>query len=343
MSKLNRCWVLAESDQGAGIEGMSLRREHFKRDDRSIPIPGNAEVLIQSLYFATDPMNHAWVRGVPGRFDPIPVGQPLRGGVAGKIVESNNPAWSPGDIVTGFLEWADFNVSAGTDLLGMPLQVVPRSIDPASGLGALGMTGICAMLSLTEFGNPIPGDTVVVSGASGAIGSIACQIARLFGARVVGLARGDDKCTFVRSLGVDIAIDITDAAWGDQLAAACPEGIHVFVDNVGGHVLDNVLLNVAHGARIIVCGATAHYESGASISNHLMLAIHGCSMHGFFYFDHVHQWQNCRSRLAHWLGSGEIRDTLDISSGFDAAPEAALGQFTGANFGRRLIHVDAGR
>jgi NADPH-dependent curcumin reductase CurA len=336
----NRSWLLGASNEGEGVVGMSLSREHFCAGELAMPKVGEGDVLIESQYFATDPMNHAWARGVPGRFEAIEVGNPLRGGVAGKVVESRHPDFPEGAVVAGFLPWSDFNVCDGNDVLDMPLYTVPADLDPAHGLSALGMTGICAYLSLIDFGRFEPGDTVAVSGASGAIGSLTCQLAQSFGAKVVGLARGVDKCEFVKGLGSEVAIDITTDDWVQTLAKGADAGIDVFVDNVGGVVLDTVLTRMNRGGRIVICGATAHYQAGASISNHLMLAISGLTMSGFFYFDMAHRWQHARDRLAECLRRGAITDVLDIAEGFDQVPDAALGQFQGANFGRKLIRIN---
>lgn len=337
---INRSWLLGHVDESDAPTGMSLSRAHFQAGELPMPTPTAGEVLIRSLYFATDPLNHAWVRGVPGRFEPIPVGQPLRGGVVGEIVESRNERWQAGEFVSGFLPWSDYNLSSGIDLTLMPLQRIPQDIDPASGQGALGMTGICAYVSLTDYGQTLAGDTVVVSGASGAIGALTCQIAKLFNTRVIGLARGAEKCQFVETLGVDTAINISEPGWAQALATAAPDGVNVFVDNVGGEVLDNLLLQMVRGGRIVICGATAHYNGVANITNHMMLAINGLKMSGFFYFDIAHRWADCQQRLAQWLRDGQLRDTLDIVEGFDSVPEAALGQFQSANLGRKLIRIN---
>ncbi len=343
---VNRQWQVARLPDSGGVSnsgGLSLSEDVFGLGDAPVPEPGPGEVLIRAVYFSPDPMNHAWVRGIPGKFDPIAVGQPMKGGVAGRIVASRHPDWREGEGVTGFLEWQDYAVSDGTDRLGVPLQRVPDDIALASGLGTLGMTGQCAWLGMTDIGRPKPGDTVLVSGASGAIGSIAGQIGRLAGARVIGIARGAAKADLVRGLGFD---DVIDAMAGDlpaMVAEAAPSGVDVFFDNVGGPMLDAALANLARGARIVICGATAHYDGPTPITNHLMLAMRGATMAGFFYFDHVARWAEGRERLAHWLRTGAIRDALDISEGFEAVPQAALAQFTGGNAGRKLIRVSEDR
>jgi len=333
---VNRRWQVACP---ANTDGIALKREVFTPGTAPVPEPGDGEVLIRTVWFSPDPMNHAWVRGIMGRFAPIPVGEAMRGGIAGRVIKSRHPDWKVGDGVTGFLEWQDYVTSDGTDRLGAPLQRVPAGVPLESGLATLGMTGLCAWLGLTEIGRPKPGDTVLVSGASGAIGSIAGQIARLAGARVIGIARGPKKCELVSGLRFDAVIDFNDGDLNTRIAALAPNGIDVFFDNVGGPMLDAALVNLAHGARVVICGATAHYAGTATISNHLMLAIRGATMAGFFYFDHMNRWAEGRERLARWLADGSIREALDVAEGFDAVPDTALAQFSGGVMGRKLVRI----
>lgn len=339
---VNRRWQVARSPGEGGLTddgGLALSRDVFAPGEAEMPDPGPGEILIRSIWFSPDPMNHAWVRGIPGKFDPIQPGDAMKGGVAGRVIASNHSEWHVGDGVTGFLEWQDYTLSDGTDRLGAPLQRVPSGVSLASGLATLGMTGLCAWLGITDIGKPRPGDTVLVSGASGAIGSIAGQIARLAGARVIGIARGSKKCALVRSLGFDEVIDFAEGDLASDIARLAPQGVDIFFDNVGGPMLDAALVNLAHGARIVICGATAHYAGPTPITNHLMLAMRGASMAGFFCFDHVARWAEGRERLARWLADGSIREALDIAEGFEAVPEAAIAQFTGGNMGRKLVRV----
>ena len=338
----NRRWQVAKSpDSGglAGSGGLALTADIFGRGETAIPVPGPGELLVRSVYFSPDPMNHAWVRGIPGKFAGIAVGDPMKGGIAGRVVASNHPEWKAGDGVTGFLEWQDYVVSDGTDRLATPLQRVPAGVSLASGLATLGMTGLCAWLGVTEIGRTHPGDTVLVSGASGAIGSIAGQVARLAGARVIGIARGTAKCEAVRSLGFDDVIDFSEGDLAANITRLAPKGIDVYFDNVGGPMLDAALVNLAHGARIVICGATAHYSGPTPITNHLMLALSGASMTGFYYFDHIARWPEGRERLGRWLADGSIRELLDVAEGFEAVPAAALAQFSGGNTGRKLVRI----
>jgi NADPH-dependent curcumin reductase CurA len=335
---INRRWYVARAATDAGL---ALTTDVFGQDRIAVPEPGVGELLIRASWFSPDPMNHAWVRGLGDRFQRIEVGDAMKGGIAGRVVKSNHPGWKVGDGVTGFLDWQDYCVSDGTDRLGVPLQRVPAGLPLESGLATLGMTGVCAWFGLMEIGRPKPGDVVLVSGASGAIGSIAGQIAKLAGARAIGIARGAEKCRLVKSLGFDDVVDFNDGDLTAHLGALAPRGIDVFFDNVGGPMLDAALASLAHGARVVICGAIAHYGGGHGISNHLMLALRGATMSGFFYFDHIDRWPEARERLAGWLRSGAIREAIDVAEGFDAVPEAAVGQFKGGAAGRRLVRIAA--
>lgn len=334
----NRQWQVGLPNDDPG--GMCLAPGHFVAGDAPVPDPDDGQLVVRAHYLSPDPMNHAWVRGMPGKFDPIPPGGVMRGGVAGRVVASRHPGWSVGDAVTGFLDWADYTLTDGRDHMGPPLDRLPAGVSLASGVATLGMTGLCAWFSVCEFGKVQPGETVLVSGASGAIGSIAGQIARIAGARVVGMAGGPEKCALVTALGFDAAVDYRTKDLAGAITAACPDGAHLFVDNVGGPLLDAALVSMAHGGRIIICGATAHYGAApAGLFNHMQLAVRGLTMSGFFYFDHVARWPEGRARLARWLAEGLIREQLDVAEGFDAVPAAAIGQFHGGGAGRKLIRI----
>jgi len=334
----NRRWIVGRPDSDPG--GLCLRRGHFVASDASVPAPAEGQVLIRAVYFSPDPMNHAWVRGMPGKFDPLPIGSVMRGGAAGTVIDSRHPDWKAGDAVAGFLDWADYSLCDGIDHMGVALQRIPAGVDLGSGLSALGMTGLCAWLGLADFGRPGPGDTVLVSGASGGVGSIAGQIAKLSGARAVGIAGGPDKCAFVANLGFDAVVDYRLPDLAGQIARACPAGADVFFDNVGGSILDAALPNMANRGRIVICGAVAHYGAQPTpIFNHMQLALRSLTMQGFFYFNLTGRWADGRARLTRWLQDGSIRDALDIADGFDVVPDVAIDQFAGGAKGRKLIRI----
>lgn len=338
MNGINRRWTVGKPRSDPG--GLCLTAEHFVAAQGEIPRLSDGEVLIRNEYFSPDPMNHAWVRGMPGKFAPLPPGATMRGGIAGRVVASQRSGWAVGDAVAGFLDWADYCVCNGTDHMGLPLERLPAGVNLASGLSALGMTGICAWIGLAHIGRPLPGDNVLVSGASGGIGSLAGQIARLFGARTIGIAGGDEKYALVLKRGFDLAVDYRAPDLAAAIAGLCPDGVHVFFDNVGGPLLDAALLNMATGGRIVICGALAHYSATpAPVFNHMQLALRGLTMQGFFYFNEQTLWPEARKRLARWLLDGSIVDPLDVTNGFDATPEVAISQFAGGVKGRKLIRI----
>ncbi|MDO5675405.1 MAG: NADP-dependent oxidoreductase [bacterium] len=338
MAEINRQWCVADV---AGGEGMALSREQFAYREAEIPTLQEGEVLIRNVYFSCDPMNHAWVKGLGERFSAIPIGSPMRGGVAGRVVASRHPDFKEGEAVTGFLEWADYVASGSLDLTGTPLQRIPEGFPLASGLATLGMTGLCAYFGVADIGKPKLGDTMVVSGAAGAIGTVAGQLGRIAGARVIGIAGGPEKCALLtRELGFAATIDYKKEDVASRLQALCPNGIDVFFDNVGGAILDSALANMARGGRIVICGGISGYNApAAGLHNHLMLAIQGCTMAGFFYFDRVGRFGEGVARLATWLKAGQIKEILTVAEGIDSVPDAALGQFAGSNIGKQLVKI----
>lgn len=336
----NRAWRVGQpNDDNAG--GMALVRGHFERSQAHRPSPGPGELVVKAEYFSPDAMNHAWVRGMPGKFDALAPGTIMRGGVAGTVVESRNRDFPEGTRVTGFLDWADYSLSDGMDHMGAPLQVIPEGVETHSGLVTLGMSGVCAWLGLLHFCHPRPGDDILVSGASGAIGSIVGQLVPLVGGRAVGMAGGEEKCRAALDAGFDAMVDYRAPDLAGQIAATCPDGVNIFFDNVGGELLSSALVNMAHFGEIMICGGTAHYGAQpAPIYNHIHLAMRSVNMRGFFYFDHVDLWGEARARLAVFLNEGRIREWLDIVDGFDATPDAALAGFSGGVKGRKLVRLD---
>jgi len=335
---MNRQWTVGSPSSDPG--GLCLVPGHFVSGESAMPTPDDGQFVVRAVYFSPDPMNHAWVRGMPGKFDPLPPGSVMRGGIAGRVVASRHPQWKPGDGASGFLDWADYSVTGGVDYMGVPLERIPAGVDLASGLSALGMTGLCAWLGLTEIGRPQPGDTVLVSGASGGIGSMAGQIAKLYSARTVGIAGGAEKCRLASQRGFDAVVDYKSPDLAGQIARACPRGADVFFDNVGGALLDAALVNMADHGRIVICGAVAHYGAAPTpIFNHMQLAMRSLTMQGFFYFNLTSRWPEGRARLTQWLKDGSIRETLDVAEGFQSVPDVAIGQFHGGVKGRKLIRI----
>ncbi len=336
---INRLWTVGRpNDDHNG--GMALVRGHFERGEGDVPAVQDGQVLVRAEYFSPDAMNHAWVRGMPGKYDPLQPGTVMRGGIAGTVVESRNPDWAEGTRVTGFLDWADYSISDGTDYMGVPLQRIPDGVETASGLVTLGMSGVCAWLGLAHFTRPRPGDTILVSGASGGIGSMAGQLVPLFGARPVGIAGGPEKCAAALENGFDAMVDYKASDLPAQIAATCPDGVDIFFDNVGGPLLDAALVNMRHFGQVLICGGTAHYGAEPEpIYNHIHMAMRSLTMRGFFYFDYADLWDEARERLAHWLREGRITEWLDVEEGFESVPDAALDGFRGGVKGRKLVKI----
>lgn len=338
MTNVNRQWCVKDVPGG---NMMALVREQFAYREAEIPVTEEGEILIRNVYFSCDPMNHAWVKGLGGRFAAIPAGKPMRGGVAGRIVASRHPDFRVGEAVTGFLEWADYVTTGAYDCTGTPLQRIPDGFSLASGLATLGMTGLCAYFGVSDIGRPQLGDTMVVSGAAGAIGSVAGQLGRIAGARVIGIAGGPEKCALLtEELGFEAAIDYKNEDVTNRLQELCPNGIDVFFDNVGGSILDKGLANMARRGRIVICGGISGYNAPSpGLFNHMMLAVQGCTMGGFFYFDYVGRFAEGVARLARWMKARQIKEILTVADGFEAVPDAALGQFAGTNKGKQLVKI----
>jgi NADPH-dependent curcumin reductase CurA len=238
----------------------------------------------------------------------------------------------------------DYAVSDGSGLGGLvPALKIPPGVDPPTALSLFGVTGLTAYFGLLDVGEPKAGETVVVSGAAGAVGSIVCQIAKVKGCRVVGIAGGARKCAWVREeLGADDAIDYKTEDLPTRLGETCPDGIDVFFDNVGGVVLDAALANLAVGARIALCGAVSGYsgfEQRPAIRNHFNLILQRGTMHGFLVFDYLDRAMEAIGELATWAGEGKIKNHIDVLEGLENAPDALRRLFIGENLGKQLVKI----
>ena len=338
MTNINRQWIVAQRSRS---EGMCLETEVFGVRELPIPEPEEGQILIRNKLFACEPLVHAMVKGVPGRIDPLPVGAIFKGHAGGEVVASRHSEFSEGDMVHGNLEWADFTLSDGCDANGIPLSRQVSGFSLATSMTTLGMTGLCAYIGIFEIGKPLPGDTVVVSAAAGGVGSIALQLAGLSNCKSIGIAGGPAKCQRLREeLGADAAIDYKNADLVAELASASPSGINVMFDNVGGSILDAVLINLAPFGRIAVCGGIGSYDSpNIAVHNTTLLTQHNGMIKGFWYTDYQHLFTRALQRLSDWLQSGQLIELIDVSHGFDQVPEATRGIFYGANTGKQLVEI----
>jgi NADPH-dependent curcumin reductase CurA len=270
-----------------------------------------------------------------------PLGEVMLAGAAGEVVESNHPDYAAGDLVAGTFGWQDYAVSDGGG--PFPVTPIPPGVDPPTALSLLGVTGLTAYIGLLDFGRPQPGETVVVSGAAGAVGSIVAQIAKLKGCRVIAIAGGPRKCDWLRDeLGVDHAIDYKADDVAARLAELCPDAIDVYFDNVGGTILDAALDQVAIGARVVACGAVSGYsdfDGRPAIRNHYRLIIRRATMQGFLVFDHPNRVPDAVADLASWAAEGKLKNRIDVLDGLENAPDALRRLFTGENLGKQLVKV----
>jgi NADPH-dependent curcumin reductase CurA len=263
----------------------------------------------------------------------------MRAGVAGRVVASRNPDYSEGDHVTGWLGVQEYATSDGNGLFPADTSVAPLPVH----LGTLGMPGMTAYFGLLDVGQVKEGDTVVVSGAAGAVGGVAGQIAKIKGARAVGIAGGPEKCAYVTDeLGFDACIDYKSEDLHQALKQHCPDGVDVYFDNVGGDTLDAVLTRLAHGARIAICGAISQYNSEGPMqgpSNYMSLLVNRATMQGFLVFDYLPRFGDAAREMAGWMAEGKLKSREDVVEGFEAFPDALQKLFKGENTGKLVLKI----
>ena len=305
--------------------------------------PGPGGVLVKTLYISLDPAMRGWMNEGKSYIAPVEIGAVMRAGGVGLVIASKNPAFAVGD-----------HVSAGLDVQAyclIPEAQIKRSgmfkIDPSLGLttwlNVLGMPGMTGYFGLLDVGQPKAGETVVVSGAAGAVGQTVGQIAKLKGCRVVGIAGGQAKCDWVvNELGFDACIDYKAGDVKAGLKTHCPQGIDIYFDNVGGEILDAVLTRITRGARIIICGAISQYNNTTPVkgpANYLSLLVNRARMEGIVVFDYADRYPQAIAELAGYLKAGTLKSREDVVAGLDTFPETLLKLFNGENFGKLVLQV----
>ncbi len=302
--------------------------------------PGEGELLVEVDYLSLDPAMRGWMNDVRSYIPPVGLGEVMRAAGAGRVVASRNDRFAVGDHVTGVFGVQRYAVSDGAGVTKIDVDVA----DPTVHLGTLGMSGLTAYFGMLDIGRPEEGDTVVVSGAAGAVGTIAGQIAKIRGARVVGIAGGPEKCAFlVDELGFDAAIDYKGGDLRDELRTAAPDRVDVFFDNVGGEILDTVLLRLDRGARIVICGAISQYNASGPVpgpSNYLQLLVSRASMTGMVIFDYADRFREAATEMAGWLADGRLKSREHVvQGGIEAFPETLNKLFAGENTGKLILQV----
>ena len=337
MSDGNRRVVLASRPQGAPTQ------ENFRLETKPIPEPGDGQLLLRTIWLSLDPYMRGRMSDAPSYSPPVQVGEVMVGEVVGRVMTSRAPGFAEGDLVAGRTGWQEWAV-AGPKVVR---KLADTGAPPSTALGVLGMPGMTAWAGLQNIGQPKPGETVVVAAASGPVGSMVGQIAKLRGARAVGIAGGPDKCAYVRDqLGFDACIDHRNSAMAEQLAAACPKGIDVYFENVGGAVWNAVFPLLNPFARVPVCGLVANYNMtelppGPDRTPQLMRAVltKRLRIQGFIVWDFAAQEQEFLREAGTWLKEGKIRYREDVTEGLENAPQAFLAMLKGGNFGKTLVKV----
>jgi NADPH-dependent curcumin reductase CurA len=330
MTALNRRITLAKRPSGP------IAPDCFAIDEVPIPSPGPGEVLAKVGWLSIDPTIRGWM-AMDTYLPAIEIGAAIRSGGLAEVIESNNEALPVGSTLFGMTGWQEYVVMDGTS------QVIPDGIDPTAALSVFGVTGLTAYFGLLDIGKPVAGETVLVSGAAGATGSVVGQIARIKGCRVVGIAGSDEKCAWlIDELGFDAAINYRTENVSAAIRAACPNGVDVFFDNVGGDILEAALGNLAMHGRVVLCGAIATYNDDAprpGPNNIMSLVINRGRMEGFIIMDYLHRAEEAIGELAGWVLGGELKFAVDVVDGLDNAPVAMDRLFTGANQGKVMVHL----
>jgi NADPH-dependent curcumin reductase len=333
VSEQNRRLVLAKRPSGL-VDESTVRLE-----SEAVPEIADGEALVRVRYLSIDPTIRTWMDDVPSYLPPIEIGEVIRSGGVGEVIDSRSEAYTPGQLLFGMTGWQDYVV---VDAGERAMQILPDGVPPEIAIGILGVTGMTAYFGITDVGQVKADDVVVVSGAAGATGSAAGQIAKIKGAKkVVGIAGGAGKCAFiVDELGFDDAIDYKNDNVAARLRETCPDGIDLYFDNVGGSILDDCLGNLALRGRVVLCGAISTYNSDGpppGPSNYLRLVVNRGRMEGFIILDYLDRFPAAQMEVAAWIAEGKIKSSEHLVQGLEHAPEALNLLFSGGNTGKVIV------
>ena len=337
--KINRQVVLASRPSG------KPESANFRLEESAIPVPEDGQVLCKTIYLSLDPYMRGRMNAGKSYAPPVEIDEVMGGGTVGQVIESKNSGFSAGDLVFGYGGWQEFWVHQGMELKKVDPQIAPIS----TATGVLGMPGVTAYTGLLNIGQPKKGETVVVAAASGAVGSVVGQIARIKGARAVGIAGSAEKCKYVKEeLGFDACVNHNSPEFVEALKAVCPDGIDVYFENVGGKVFETVSPLFNDFARIPVCGIISAYNAtelppGPNLTPLLMrdILVKRLTFRGFIVWDFASQEKEALTKLAEWIKEGKLNYREDIVDGIENAPEAFIGLLEGKNFGKLVIRVSS--
>jgi NADPH-dependent curcumin reductase CurA len=301
--------------------------------------PGEGEVLVKIAYVSLDPAMRGWMNEGRSYIPPVGIGEVMRAFAVGEVIASNDPDVAVGEHVGGLLGVQEYSIAHGKGVFKVDPSLAPLPVY----LGALGMPGVTAYFGLLDIGRPKEGETVLVSGAAGAVGGLVGQIAKLKGARAVGIAGGPEKCGhLLEDLGFDATIDYKSEDLDAALSETCPNGVDVYFDNVGGEILDAALAHLARNARVVICGAISQYNNTEPVrgpSNYLSLLVNHASMTGFVMSDYLDRYAEAVREMAGWLASGQLVSREDIAQGLENFPDVLLRLFSGENTGKLVLEI----
>jgi len=329
----NRQWRLAARPQGL------IKESDFEWVEEPVRSLEDGEVLVRNIYLSLDPANRGWVRERASYVEPVQIGDVMRGLTIGVVEESRNQRFSKDDIVSGKIGWQDYAISTGSDLR----EIRPGPLPLTAHLGLFGMVGMTAYFGLLDVGKPKAGETLVVSGAAGAVGSIVGQIGKIVGCRVVGLAGSDAKCSWLTDeLGFDAAINYKTESVARKLHKHCPNGVDVIFENVGGEILDAEMMWINDFARIVICGLISGYNATEPVpgpSSFPLVLIRRARVQGFIVFDFTERYVEAVEKLIEWYEEGRLKYRVDVYDGLETAPRNINRLFDGSHDGKLIIKV----
>jgi len=338
-TSVNRQWVLADRPVDRAV-----RESDFRLVEAPVPVPGRGEFLVRTLYLSVAPVMRRYMLDGGGIEAPLAIGEVMRGRGVGQVIASNHPDYAPGDYVQGKLGWQEYSVSDGSPYF-MTYKIRQRLVPVSTAIGVLGVTGFTSYLGLVDIGQPKKGETVLVSGAAGGVGSNVGWIARNLGCRVVGIAGTTAKCWLLTSkLGYDAAINYRTDDVPARIRELCPDGVDVFFDNVGGEILDHALGALNRYGRVVCCGRIAEYlkpqDERYRLRNWDAIGRQRATMRGFFIYDLAEHFPRAERQMAQWIAEGRMQYVEDVLEGIEQMPRALIRLFEGHNVGKQIVRVD---
>lgn len=331
----NRQWLLKSRPVGM------VNESNFERIESPIPKPTGKQVLVRNLYLSFEPAMRGWLDDVPSYLPPVAIGEPMRASTVAEVIESNNPELPVGALVQGMFGWQEYAI--GDPDSEMPPMPLPEGTPPTMPLSVFGGTSFTAYFGFLDVGQPQAGETVVVSGAAGATGSMVVQIAKIKGCRVIGIAGGKEKCQWLReACGCDEVIDYKHESIDEKLSEYCPEGVNIFFDNVGDTMLETLIAHMSDHGRIVMCGQIANYNADQPVpgpANMFQVITKRLRLQGFIVLDYIEQFGEATEKLTEMVMAGQIQWREDIQEGFDNIPTTFLRLFSGENQGKQLLKL----